>query len=112
MRFARIASLVRLPMATVMSKAPQSSVPSVTSARLQREREDTRAICGRRADRGGRRGGIPCSGKCIPCSREKIPCSVQNRELVRSVLELQRKWTPESDGKRRNGRKFRKFPVL
>jgi len=48
----------------------------------------------------------------FPVLANQIRCSVPSRETVHSALELQRKWTPEPSGKRRNGRKFQKFPVI
>src|SRR5258708_38784671 len=48
----------------------------------------------------------------FPVPAKQIPCSVQKQGIVRSALESQRKWAPEPDGKRRDGRKFQQFPVL
>src|SRR5258706_202419 len=45
-------------------------------------------------------------------NRLPVPCRTAEQGILRSALELQRKWAPKPGGRGVNDRRFRKFPVI
>ena len=72
-----------------------------------------------RASRYSESASVPDEADEFPVWIGEFPVPAKQNSLfraeqgiVRSALELQRKWAPAPGGKRENGRRFRKFPVI